>query len=78
VSCKYRLMYQLSYIIFSRTNQDTSLVLFDGPSRVRSQITSVLCPKNLVLCPKHLLVPYASNPGRYKSEPGLCSAFRPS
>ena len=50
MSCKYRLMYQFSYINFSSTNQDTSLVLLDGPSRVRSQITSVLCPKTLVLC----------------------------
>ena len=55
VSCKYRLMYQFSYINFSSTNQDTSLVLLDGPSRVRSQITSVLCTKTLVLCPKTLV-----------------------
>jgi hypothetical protein len=50
VSNKYRLMYQLFYVKFSSANQDANLVVLDDPSRVRSQITSGLCPKTLVLC----------------------------
>jgi hypothetical protein len=55
MSSKYTLMYQFSYIKISSTNQNANLVLLDDPSRVRSQITSVLCPKTLVLCPKTLV-----------------------
>jgi hypothetical protein len=43
-------MYQFFYIKISSTNHDANLVLLDDPSRVRSQITSGLCPKTLVLC----------------------------
>jgi hypothetical protein len=77
VSSKYRLMYQFPYVKMSSTNQDANLLLLDDPSRVRSQITSGLCPTTLVLCAGFVYevylkkkVPYASNPRRYKSEPG--------
>jgi hypothetical protein len=50
VSSKYRLMYQFFYVKISSTNQDANLLMLDGPSRVRSQLTSGLCPKLLVLC----------------------------
>jgi hypothetical protein len=43
-------MYQFSYVKISSTSQNEILVLLDDPSRVRSQITSGLCPKTLVLC----------------------------
>ena len=72
-------MYQLSYVKISSANQNANLLLLDDPSRVRSQITSGLCMsfrKHLfcvpVLCTGCTLKkgPYASSPGRYKSEPG--------
>jgi hypothetical protein len=50
VSSKYRLVYQFSYIKYFSTNRDANVLLLDDPSRVRSQITSGLCPKTLVLC----------------------------
>jgi hypothetical protein len=52
VSSKYRLMYEFSCVKISSTNQHANLVLLDDPSRVRSQITSGMCPKfkTLVLC----------------------------
>jgi hypothetical protein len=43
VSSKYRWMYQFSYVKVSNTNQDGNLVLLGDPSRVRSQIISVVC-----------------------------------
>jgi hypothetical protein len=76
VSSRYRLMYQFSYVKISSTDQNANVVLLDDPGRVRSQITSGLCPKTLVLCTGFVYrvylkkVPYASSPGRYKSEPG--------
>ena len=36
-------MYQLSYVKIFITNQNGNLVLLDDPSRVRSQIISVVC-----------------------------------
>ena len=50
VSSRYRLMYQFSYVKISSTDQNANVVLLDDPGRVRSQITSGLCPKTLVLC----------------------------
>ena len=50
MSSKYRLMSQFFYVKISSINRDANLVLLDDPSRVRSQITSGLCPKTLVLC----------------------------
>ena len=50
MSSEYRLLNQFSYVKFSSINQDANLVLLGDPSRLRSQITSVLCPKTLVLC----------------------------
>ena len=52
MSIKYQLMYQFSHAKIFSTNHYANLLLLDDPSRVRSQITSVLCPKTLVLCPK--------------------------
>ena len=36
-------MYQFSYVKYFSTNQNGNLLLLDGPGRVRSQITSVMC-----------------------------------
>jgi hypothetical protein len=68
VSSRYRLTYQFFYVKNSSTNQNANLLLLDDPSRVRSQITSGLCPKTLVLCAGFVYrvylkkVPYASSP----------------
>jgi hypothetical protein len=36
-------MYQFCYVKIFITNQDRNLLLLDGPGRVRSQMTSVVC-----------------------------------
>jgi hypothetical protein len=36
-------MYQFCYVIIFSANQDGNLVLLDGPGRVKSQITRLLC-----------------------------------
>ena len=42
VSSKYRHLYQFCYVKVFYTNQYKNLVLLDDPSRVRSQIASIV------------------------------------
>ena len=43
MSSKYRHLYQFCYVKVFSINQNENLLLLDDPSRVRSQITGVVC-----------------------------------
>ena len=81
-----------SSIKFSGANHDANLVLVDDPSRLRSQITSVLYPKTLVSCTSFVYRVYLTRAifarrilrSRYLNFPlgasnrALCSSHAPS